>query len=411
MLRAYTIGQYFLQVIFFVGSFFNKKLAMGYAGRKKLPCFFTKIKITAGKKIWVHAASLGEYLQILPVLEKIIQEQPNTTIILSFFSPSGYEKVSKNPPKNVQVCYMPLDIPSKINTFLDATQIEIAIFVKYEFWFNTLKILKDRRIPTYLVAGVFQPKQLFFKPIVGKYFSQFLHSFTYIFVQYEKDAQYLKQLGNFPHSIDGDPRFDQVLNNVAHAVNMPKIQDFKGVFPLLVLGSSWIAEENILLNYLQNHVNNYKIIIAPHDIARSGEICKRFAPYGATLYSKDHFQDAPILILDTLGLLAQVYQYSDISFIGGGFTNALHNILEPAAWGNVVLMGNHTPKFSEAEALQKSGGAFAMAGQHDFNTLLAILHENVALRKNHQEKARQFVQNQAGASEKISKALFKQETI
>ncbi|MCB0379932.1 MAG: 3-deoxy-D-manno-octulosonic acid transferase [Flavobacteriales bacterium] len=380
-----------------IASLFKPKAKLWVEGRQHL---LQKIETTINNSenhVWFHCASLGEYEQAKPIIEKIKLEYPNYTILVTFFSPSGYE-LRKNDSLVDYAFYLPIDTISNATSFIELVNPKMVFFVKYEFWFNYILQLKARNIPTYLVSGVFRTDQLFFK-WYGKWYKKVLNGFTHFFVQNEASKRLLNEHGFNNVTLSGDTRYDRVFENSLNPTELPLIAKFKENKLLMVGGSTWQPEEQILASFSNT---GFKIIVAPHDISESHikqiehlfkNKCLRYS--NATL---ENVLNESVLIIDNIGILSNIYQYSDVSLIGGGFSGSLHNILEPACFGNVVLFGSKHIKYHEAQELINQKGAFEINNETDFNTILDSLLENLDI---YQKNSSNFVKNKIGATSKI----------
>lgn len=391
-----------------VAAFFNEKAKQSIAGRaaqKEGGTF--KVPPSLVGAIWFHCASLGEFEQGRSLIEKIKREHPGKKILLTFFSPSGYE-IRKEYEQVDFVCYLPFDSPKNARQFLDAVQPSMAIFVKYEFWHFYLKNLKECQIPTVLISAVFRKEQVFFR-WYGTFFRKMLDCFSQIFVQEETSANLLKINRLDIVLVAGDTRIDRVLNIASAKKTMPEIEAFCGRKKVLVVGSSWQPDEEILLPFFNQKLpNDWKIIIAPHEI---GETHLKQIEHGLKLpfvrYSnfekgkKDNFR---VLIIDNIGMLSSLYRFGKIAYIGGGFGSGIHNTLEPIAHGLPVIFGPKYQKFSEAVELVKTGGGFSIKNEREFEDVLTKLFEEENLR-NASEKARFHVEKNQGATELIFREL------
>ena len=353
MKLLYNISIFHLELAFKILSFFNDKIKRGLEGRKKyLEIVKANISKT-DKTIWMHAASLGEYEQGLPVLEKLKEKYPNHKVLITFFSPSGYENVVKKNKEDI-LCYLPFDKKSTISEFVKAVNPEIFFTVKYDFWYHLLDELKKQNAKIYVISALFYDTQVYFKP-QGKWFvTELKKNVDWIFHQTEKSFSLAQKVGLNKGSVSGDTRFDRVkqIKNRDNFVEF--IAEFKGNEKLIVFGSSWEAEEKLAQNISQK-LENFKIIIAPHDLKRVQNLKQIFPK--AILYSElpaSNFQlpTSNILIIDCIGLLSKLYSYADIAIVGGGFHDkGLHNILEAATFGIPVIFGNKYKKNPEADAL------------------------------------------------------------
>ncbi|HIT84093.1 MAG TPA: 3-deoxy-D-manno-octulosonic acid transferase [Candidatus Avibacteroides faecavium] len=352
--------------------------------------------------IWFHAASLGEFEQGRPMIEEIRRRHPDKKILLTFFSPSGYE-VRKHYEGADVVCYLPFDKPRNVRKFLDLARPSMAFFIKYEFWKNYLDELKRRGIPTYSVSSVFRKDQVFFKWYGGLY-RKVLHDFTCLYVQNELSRRYLGRIGVTDVKIVGDTRFDRVLEIMHRAKELPIVEAFRGDGPVLVAGSSWQPDEELFIRYFNEHPG-MKLIIAPHviDDLHLVDIINRLKrPY--VRYSKatpDKAAKADCLIVDCYGLLSSTYRYGNISYIGGGFGVGIHNTLEAAVYGMPVVFGPKFQKFVEAKELIEVGGAYTINDYTGLETLLDRFISDKAFLDKTGDAAGHYVMSRAGATEKI----------
>lgn len=352
--------------------------------------------------IWFHAASLGEFEQGRPMIEEIRRRHPDKKILLTFFSPSGYE-VRKHYEGADVVCYLPFDKPRNVRKFLDLARPSMAFFIKYEFWKNYLDELRRRGIPTYSVSSVFRKDQVFFKWYGGLY-RKVLHDFTCLYVQNELSRRYLGRIGVTDVKIVGDTRFDRVLEIMHRAKDLPIVEAFRGDGPVLVAGSSWQPDEELFIRYFNEHPG-MKLIIAPHviDDLHLVDIINRLKrPY--VRYSKatpDKAAKADCLIVDCYGLLSSIYRYGTISYIGGGFGVGIHNTLEAAVYGMPVVFGPKFQKFVEAKELIEVGGAYTISDYTGLETLLDRFISDKAFLDKTGDAAGHYVMSRAGATEKI----------
>jgi 3-deoxy-D-manno-octulosonic-acid transferase len=367
-----TVIQITSSLIKFI-AFFNSKTKLFVDGRKNVFTLLEKKIQPSDKTIWFHAASLGEYEQGLPVIEKIKERFPHHKIILTFFSPSGYEVRKNNAVADITV-YLPLDTKSNAGNFLKLVHPEMAFFIKYEYWLNYLSELKRLNIPTYLLSGVFRENQLFFK-WYGGFYKKALDAFTYFFVQNEGSKKLLAQLGKTNVAVSGDTRFDRVSAILEKDNSLDFISTFKNNTLTIVIGSSWPKDEKILVDYINSTKHKVKFIIAPHNIKRDqinrlkNSITKKTVIYSEKNNSTlDEFE---VFIIDTVGILTKIYSYADIAYVGGGFGNpGIHNILEPATFGVPIIIGPNYSRFSEAIALVNIGGCIPIATKSELNTTL-----------------------------------------
>lgn len=385
-------------------ALFSPKLNLFVEGRKSV--FQTlKDKIKPEDSVfWFHAASLGEYEQGLPVIEKVKEKYPNHKIIITFFSPSGYEVRKNNTVADVTV-YLPLDTISNAKLFLDFVHPEKAFFIKYEFWPNYLTELKKRSISTYLISGIFREKQLFFK-WYGGFYRKALKTFTYFFVQNESSKLVLQSIGFENVKISGDTRFDRVVTLLEKENTLDFIAAFKNNQPTIVIGSSWPKDEELLVNYINKSSENVKFIIAPHNIkAEQIKNIKSQITKSSVLFSEKSNIDLSgfqVFIIDTIGILTKIYSYADIAYVGGGFGNpGVHNLLEPATFGIPIVIGPNYSHFAEAIALVGLEGCVSIKNQSELNDALNLLLQNEEERLEKGHICSTFVQMNKGATEQI----------
>ena len=362
-----------------------------------------------GGYIWIHAASLGEFEQGRPLIEKIREEQPDAKILLSFYSPSGYE-VRKNYDKVDAVCYMPVDTPRRVKEFLDVVKPKMAIFVKYEFWGNFLEQLKQRNVPTYIISSIFRPNQSFFKPWGGM-FRKMLGCFTRLYVQDEESRRLLHSIGIDNVTVFGDTRLDRVLQIKAQAQEFPPIAAMTaGDKPTLVMGSSWQPDEDIVIPYFNSHPE-MKLIIAPHEFdenrleAMMARIKRPVARY-TKLDQVDDPSQLDCMIIDCFGILSSLYRYGDVAYVGGGFGSGIHNVPEAAVYGIPVIFGPHYHMFREALDLIVCEGAFAISDVFQCNDILDRLLGDTNALKQAGSAASNYITTHTGATERIYRELF-----
>ncbi len=385
---------------------FSPKIQLWVAGRKNWRTRFAQNFSKKGKVLWVHVSSLGEFEQGRPVIETFRERFPGWQIVLTFFSPSGFE-IRKNYAHADFVAYLPLDSRRNVRDFLDLVQPDTAIFVKYDFWRNYLAALKKRGVPTILVSAVFRKNQPFFK-FYGNFWRQMLACFSHIFVQDLKSQNLLQTIGFQNVTVAGDTRIDRVLAIVETAPSNEKVLHFlkNNDHPVFIVGSSWPEDEAIYLPIFQKNLGKNKLIIAPHDIQN----LSRFENLpGMIFYSKFNFQEknqAQILVIDNIGLLNSLYQYADVAWIGGGFGRGIHNILEPAAFGLPIIFGPNFQKFEEAKQLLASSGAFLVKNESDFQEIMEQLAEP-DFRKKAGQSAKNWLLENRGATEKVISFLEK----
>jgi 3-deoxy-D-manno-octulosonic-acid transferase len=386
-----------------IPAFFNPKLRLFIRGRLEVFAHLEKNLKKKDKVIWIHTASLGEFEQGLPVIKKLRLTYPDHKIMVTFFSPSGYE-VKKNSEEAHFITYLPMDTAGNVNRFLELVQPVLAIFVKYEVWPNYLRGLKKRNIPTLMISGRFTSDQVFFK-WYGNFMRTALGQFTHFFVQDDASLNLLKGIGMQNSSISGDTRFDRVSEILDRDNSLPFMELFKGNSLCLVLGSSWPEDESLLIHYLQEKTNSLKIVIAPHDI-KEGHLNTLKASIGGkyVLYSElkgENISEYQVLILDTIGLLTKVYSYADIAYVGGGFATGLHNTLEPAVFGIPVIIGPQYDGFNEARELVNLGGISVIDSAASFTQLIDKLIQNSSFREKMGTINTRFIEDQRGATKKI----------
>ena len=407
MKTLYNISIFHLELAFKVLSWFNDKIKRGLEGRKKsLEIVKAKIK-NEDSVLWMHAASLGEYEQGLPVLEKLKEKYPNHKVLITFFSPSGYENVVKKNKEDI-LCYLPFDKKSTISEFVKAVHPEIFFTVKYDFWYHLLDELKKTNAKVFVISALFYENQVYFKP-QGKWFvNELKKNVDWIFHQTEKSLSLAQKVGLTKGSVSGDTRFDRVkqIKNRDNFVEF--ISEFKAEKKLLVFGSSWEAEEK-MAQILSQKLENFKILIAPHDLKRVQNLKQIFPK--AILYSelKSNYQlpNTNILIIDSIGLLSKLYSYADVAIVGGGFHDkGLHNILEAATFGVPVIFGNQYKKNPEADALIAQNGGKSFAQVELAADFVLELSKNSNLLQEMSENAGNFVHSQPNSSEIILRKIL-----
>lgn len=361
-----------------------------------------------GGYIWIHTASLGEFEQGRPLIEKIKGANADTKILLTFFSPSGYE-VRKGYDKVDAVCYLPMDTPMRVKVFLEVVKPRMAIFVKYEFWGNYLSELHRRKVPTYIISTIFRPNQIFFKPW-GAMFRKMLACFTHLYVQNDESRQLLHGIGVDNVTVSGDTRLDRVLQVKAQAKEFPAIAAMTaGDMPTLVMGSSWEPDEDIIVPYFNSHPE-MKLIIAPHefDENRLAALMARVKRPVARYTQLDGVDPASLhcLIIDCFGLLSSLYRYGTIAYVGGGFGAGIHNVPEAAVYGIPVIFGPKYDKFKEAVELNSCGGGFAISNPQQCHEILdKLLSDSQALIEAG-TAAGNYITTHTGATHRIFNDLF-----
>jgi 3-deoxy-D-manno-octulosonic-acid transferase len=382
-------------------ALFSPKMKLFVDGRKTVFETLADNIQTSDKTIWFHAASLGEYEQGLPVIEKVKQQYPNHKIIITFFSPSGYEVRKNNTVADVTV-YLPLDTISNAKQFLKVVHPEMVFFIKYEFWPNYLNELKNQNIKTYLISGIFREKQAFFK-WYGGFYRNALKTFDYFFVQNDSSKTLLQSIGFNNVKVSGDTRFDRVVTILEKDNTLDFIAAFKNNQPTIVIGSSWPKDEELLINYINNSAESVKFIIAPHNIkAEQIKNIKSQITKSSVLFSEKDTVDVSnysVFVIDTIGILTKIYSYADIAYVGGGFGNpGVHNILEPATFGIPVVIGPNYSHFSEATALVNLEGCLTIQNQTQLNEAFDLLLQNEDERLEKGHICSTFVQMNKGAT-------------
>jgi 3-deoxy-D-manno-octulosonic-acid transferase len=397
-------------------AFFSPKIKLFVAGRKSVFQTLQNNIQEIDKTIWFHAASLGEYEQGLPVIEKVKAQFPNHKIIITFFSPSGYEVRKNNTVADVTV-YLPLDTISNARQFLKLVHPEMAFFIKYEYWPNYLNELKNQNIKTYLISGIFRENQAFFK-WYGGFYRKALRTFTYFFVQNESSKLLLQSIGFENVKISGDTRFDRVVTILEKDNTLDFIAAFKNNQPTIVIGSSWPKDEELLIHFINHAANDIKFIIAPHTIDKNqildlkSKISKKtilFSEKEEMLkqVQQDKLADFNVFIIDTIGILTKIYSYADIAYVGGGFGNpGVHNILEPATFGIPIVIGLNYSHFAEAKALVGIEGCISIQNQSELNDAFNLLLQNKEERLEKGHICSTFVQMNKGATEQILKHIL-----
>lgn len=389
-----------------VMSLFNDKVKKMWRGEREAFRVLRNSVDPGSRYVWFHAASLGEFEQGRPIMERLRREHPELKILLTFFSPSGYE-VRKNYEGADIICYLPLDTYFNARRFLNLVHPEVAFFIKYEFWWNYLHILKRRNVPVYSVSSIFRPNQVFFR-WYGRTYSNVLKCFTRFFVQNEVSRQLLAKLGITEVEITGDTRFDRVLQIKSQAKSLPIVEAFRQDYKVFVAGSSWPPDEDIFIKYF-NGRDDWKLIIAPHVIGEDHlqQILSKLKGKAVryTEATLESVADAKILIIDCFGLLSSIYGYGHVSYVGGGFGVGIHNVLEAAVWNIPVIFGPNNERFQEAQDLLASGGGRQIDGYQKFESLMDSYIADDSLRKADGDKAAQYVSSKAGATRKILSAV------
>ncbi|NCT09709.1 MAG: 3-deoxy-D-manno-octulosonic acid transferase [Flavobacteriia bacterium] len=405
----YNLTVFLISLVLPIIALFNKKLQLFIDGRKQT---FLKIQALKNEEtVWFHVASLGEFEQARPIIEELKSSFTKYKILVTFFSPSGYE-VRKNYDLADVVCYLPLDSVSNAEKFVKNINIKMAIFVKYEFWPNFLNELSKNQIPTILVSGIFREQQLFFQ-FYGGFMRNSLKAFHHFFLQDENSKKLLKSIDFKNSSVVGDTRFDRVSRILNQDNSIDFINEFKNNTYTLVAGSTWREDEELLVNYINNSTSkDEKFIIAPHNINKEAIATLRKSILTKTvLFSEKegkNLADFDVIIIDTIGILTKIYASVDVAYVGGGLKTGLHNILEPATFGIPVVIGNKFDKFKEAVDLVNLKGCITIRNQNEFSSIFTKLKKEEDFRKSTGNINKKYIQEHLGASQKIINYLKKQ---
>ena len=412
----YNIIMYIYQAGIAIYSHFNEKVKKMWIGERAAFDVLQKQVEPNAKYIWFHAASLGEFEQGRPLIEKIKKEYPNYKILLTFFSPSGYE-VRKNYEQADIVTYLPIDTVANAQRFLRIVRPVMAFFIKYEFWYNYLHILRHRNIPVYSVSSIFRPNQIFFRPY-GRQYAAVLKCFSHFFVQNDLSKSLLAKIGINNVTVVGDTRFDRVLQIKDNSKKLPLVDKFIGnqdvklangvtnsLHRVFVAGSSWLPDEEIFIKYFNEH-NDWKLIIAPHVIAGTHlrQILQLLKGKKVVLYTEateTNVADADVLVINCFGLLSSIYHYGDVAYVGGGFGAGIHNVLEAAVWGIPVVFGPNNKRFAEAQGLLASGGGFEIDNYEKFALIMDRFRSDKDFLQNSGNTAGSFVKQLSGATNKV----------
>lgn len=399
---VYNIVIFTYTGIIHIASLFNQKARLWVKGRRDWYRKLVKIINPEGKLVWVHCASLGEFEQGRPVIEKLKSEEPDLKILLTFFSPSGYE-IRKNYSLADYVLYLPADFPRNARRFIAATNPAYVIFIKYEFWNNYISTLFRNKIPVFLVSGIFRKKQIFFR-WYGTFFRKLLEMFTHIFVQNEESFELLQNIGIESVTLAGDTRFDRVSQIGSAAKDLPLIERFRDDEKLFLAGSSWKADEEIIAQYINSDPGRMKWVFAPHEIDNANiERIEKLFGVRTIRYSQldSDSSDSRVLIIDNIGMLSSIYRYAFIAAIGGGFGKGIHNILEAATWSIPVVFGPNFKKFTEATEMIKVGAARTFSNYTEFEKIISNWLSDNDQYINNASSAGAYVKSKIGATELI----------
>ena len=420
----YNLIIYIYQLGVIIASLFNEKVRKMWRGEWEAIRILKEKVDPNAQYVWFHAASLGEFEQGRPLIEQLRQDHPEYKILLTFFSPSGYE-VRKNYAGADIICYLPLDTITNARRFLRTIRPVMAFFIKYEFWYNYLHILKHRGVPVYSVSSIFRPGQIFFR-WYGRQYSHVLKCFTHFFVQNEISKELLGTIGITNVSIVGDTRFDRVLQIKAAAKQLPIVEAFLSQSKsgaaesgsaeapkVFVAGSSWPPDEDIFIPFFNEH-RDWKLIIAPHVIGEEHlkQIESKLAGRKVARYSSLEDPENPeipdnleVLIIDCFGLLSSVYHYADVTYVGGGFGVGIHNTLEAAVWDVPVIFGPNNERFQEAQGLKACGGGYEIAGADDFRRIMQRFIDTPQTITESGRQSGSFVRQMTGATKKVLSAV------
>ena len=397
MLWLYNFGIFLYSIFVRLVAPFNAKAKLFVRGREQTFQTLEQQIDSQKKHIWFHFASLGEFEQGRPVLEKIKKEQPEKLVVVTFFSPSGYE-IRKNYQLATGIFYLPLDTRKNAERFINAINPELAVFTKYEFWHHYFQTLKDRNIPLFLISGIFRPEQIFFKKY-GGFYRNILKNVTHFFVQNQESVDLLHSIGINQARIAGDTRFDRVFESAEHPQTITEVKEFCAGHCVFLGGSTWPPDEQLIAG-LATENPDWKFVLAPHEIHAEhlDQIHKLFPQ--AIRYSKlktNPGLNGQVLLIDNIGMLSALYQYADIAYVGGGFGAGIHNTLEAAAFGKPVLFGPNYHKFQEAKDLLQLGAAISISNAAELKKGFKQLKVN----SNAGSLARSYVADHKGATETI----------
>ena len=400
----YNIAIHFYLLGVAIASLFNEKVRKMWRGERAAFNVLKQKVDPEARYVWFHAASLGEFEQGRPIMERLRREHPEYKILLTFFSPSGYE-VRKNYEGADIICYLPLDTPINAIRFLRLVRPVMAYFIKYEFWYNYLHILKYRHVPAYSVSSIFRPDQIFFKWYAKKY-AGVLHCITHFFVQNEQSKELLAKIGITDVTISGDTRFDRVLQIMEQSKHLPSGEAFKQDHHVFVAGSSWSPDEDIFIRFFNEHPE-WKLIIAPHVIGNDhlqqilSKLNRKTVRY--TEATTETAAEAQCLIIDCFGLLSSIYHYGEVAYVGGGFGVGIHNVLEAAVWNVPVFFGPNNKRFQEAQQLLASGGGVEITDYDSFATAMLRFMSDPEWLRQCGNKAGEYVKSKAGATNIVLK--------
>ncbi|MCH2199810.1 MAG: 3-deoxy-D-manno-octulosonic acid transferase [Flavobacteriales bacterium] len=400
MRLIYSLGVRLYGAVIRIISPFNSKAHKWVAGRRNWEKRYREILENCEGAVWMHCASLGEFEQGRPVLEAVKVQYPDRKIVLSFYSPSGYE-IRKDWKGADAVIYLPLDTPSNARKLVSMMRPSLAIWVKYEFWYHHFQALRAERVPLILVSGIFRPSQVFFKPW-GAWFRKQLKQMDVLFVQTDDSRELLKQHG-IPSKVAGDTRFDRVITLAENAHSVSPVKEFVNGHPCLVMGSSWGPDEKLMASYLAKDPK-LKVVVVPHEVDEGHIASIELLFEGKSIRYSQLTPASPecqVLIVDQIGLLGRIYKEADITYIGGGFGVGIHNTLEAAAYGVPIVFGPNHEKFNEAIGLIQANAAWIISDQTSFNDVINLLRTNDTIRVDAGRNAVVYVESHAGATIEI----------
>jgi 3-deoxy-D-manno-octulosonic-acid transferase len=407
MLSLYSLGIRVYVGLIRIASLFNSQAKKWISGRENVFQLLEGFHKFPGKAVWVHCASLGEFEQARPVIERIKQDR-NVKLLLTFFSPSGFE-IRKNYPHADLVAYLPADTAANASRFVELIRPELVIFVKYEFWFNYLNEIGRRKIPLFLISGIFRDDHFLFR-YPGTSYLNYLQAFTYFYLQDENSLKNLNKRGFMNASVSGDTRYDRVLEIASTAKEIATVKDFADDRVVLVAGSTWEPDEDLLVKLVNDEgikKLQLKLIIAPHHVGPAviDRLMQKFP--GARKFSEGSFSNASVLIIDNIGMLSSLYRYGTIAYVGGGFGKAVHNVLEPAAYSMPVIFGPANKKFYEIGLMKKEKIGFEISSSEELVSTIRSLVEDQSKLSMLKAKISEFMKTNAGAVNKIMSDLKK----
>lgn len=404
----YSLAIYLYMFMVRLASLFNRKARLMMRGHRNIWKILRREIRPEARYVWFHAASLGEFEQGRPLMERMRREHPEKKILLTFFSPSGYE-VRKNYEGADVVCYLPFDTPLNARKFVRLAHIETAFFIKYEFWRNYIDVLYHKGIPCYSVSSIFRPEQIFFRSY-GRRYARVLKRMTHLFVQNEYSRQLLaNRLGITHTTVVGDTRMDRVVSIMQQAKHLPEVEKMVKDAPyVMVAGSTWPPDEDLIINYFNQHPE-LKLIMAPHVVSPEHlQQIESKLQRPTVRYSqlKEQPREADFLLIDCYGLLSAIYRYAQIAYVGGGFGVGIHNVPEAAVYGIPVIIGPNHHKFMEANDLLANGGCFEVKNAADFNTTVDHLLSHPDALQRASKASAEYIHNSAGATRKIYHVVY-----